>query len=93
MSAADGPRSRRTPPAGGKSRNAAGRTKSGKPRPGTGGQGRRKLEGKGPTPPAAQRPGHPAQKRASGSGSGSIPSLRRRLRVRFGLRLRTPSLY
>ena len=71
MSAADGPRSRRTPPSGGKSRNAAGRTKSGKPRPGTGGQGRRKLEGKGPTPPAAQRPGHPAQKRASASGSGS----------------------
>jgi 23S rRNA (guanosine2251-2'-O)-methyltransferase len=69
LSAAEGPRSRRTPPAGGKSRNAAGRTKSGKPRPGTGGQGRRKLEGKGPTPPAAQRPGHPAQKRASGSGS------------------------
>ena len=62
MSAAEGPRSRR---------NAAGRTKSGKPRPGTGGQGRRKLEGKGPTPPAAERPGHPAQKRASGSGSGS----------------------
>ena len=61
MSAADGPRSR----------HAAGRTKSGKPRPGTGGQGRRKLEGKGPTPPAAQRPGHPAAKRASGSGSAS----------------------
>ena len=59
LSAAEGPRSRR---------NAAGRTKSGKPRPGTGGQGRRKLEGKGPTPPAAERPGHPAQKRASGSG-------------------------
>jgi len=58
LSAADGPRSRR---------NAAGRTKSGKPRPGTGGQGRRKLEGKGPTPPAAMRPGHPAAKRASGS--------------------------
>jgi 23S rRNA (guanosine2251-2'-O)-methyltransferase len=71
LSAADGPRARRTPPSGGKSRNAAGRTKSGKPRPGTGGQGRRKLEGKGPTPPAAQRPGHPAQKRASASGSGS----------------------
>jgi 23S rRNA (guanosine2251-2'-O)-methyltransferase len=62
LSAAEGPRSRR---------NAAGRTKSGKPRPGTGGQGRRKLEGKGPTPPAAERPGHPAQKRASASGSGS----------------------
>jgi 23S rRNA (guanosine2251-2'-O)-methyltransferase len=49
-------------------RNAAGKTKSGKPRPGTGGQGRRKLEGKGPTPPADQRPGHPAQRRA-GAGS------------------------
>ena len=40
-------------------------TKSGKPRPGTGGQGKRKLEGKGPTPPAAMRPGHPAQRRAA----------------------------
>ncbi len=56
---------------GSASKNAAGRTKSGKPRPGTGGQGRRKLEGKGPTPPAAMRPGHPAAKRASASGSGS----------------------
>jgi 23S rRNA (guanosine2251-2'-O)-methyltransferase len=46
-------------------RAAQGRTKSGKPRPGTGGQGRRKLEGKGPTPPAAQRTGHPAQRRAA----------------------------
>jgi 23S rRNA (guanosine2251-2'-O)-methyltransferase len=61
----------KTPPSGGKSRGGAGRTKSGKPRPGTGGQGRRKLEGKGPTPPAAMRPGHPAAKRAAGSGSGS----------------------
>jgi 23S rRNA (guanosine2251-2'-O)-methyltransferase len=50
-------------------RNPAGRTKSGKPRPGTGGQGRRKLEGKGPTPPAAMRPGHPAAKRAAASGT------------------------
>jgi 23S rRNA (guanosine2251-2'-O)-methyltransferase len=50
-------------------RNAAGRTKSGKPRPGTGGQGRRKLEGKGPTPPAAMRPGHPAQRRAAAAAS------------------------
>jgi 23S rRNA (guanosine2251-2'-O)-methyltransferase len=54
----------------------SGRTKSGKPRPGTGGQGRRKLEGKGPTPPAAMRPGHPAQRRAAAaaaaaSGGGS----------------------
>jgi 23S rRNA (guanosine2251-2'-O)-methyltransferase len=42
----------------------AGRTKSGKPRAGTGGKGRDKLEGKGPTPPAHLRPGHPAQRRA-----------------------------
>jgi 23S rRNA (guanosine2251-2'-O)-methyltransferase len=78
VSGAQGPRSRRTPPSSGKSRNAAGRTKSGKPRPGTGGQGRRKLEGKGPTPPAAERPGHPAQKRASASGSGASGSGSRR---------------
>jgi 23S rRNA (guanosine2251-2'-O)-methyltransferase len=42
-----------------------GRTKSGKPRPGTGGRGKRRLEGKGPTPPAHLRPGHPAQRRAA----------------------------
>jgi 23S rRNA (guanosine2251-2'-O)-methyltransferase len=42
----------------------AGRTKSGKPRSGTGGKGRDRLEGKGPTPPAHLRPGHPAQRRA-----------------------------
>jgi len=48
-----------------------GRTKSGKPRPGTGGYGRRRLEGKGPTPPAHLRPGHPAQRRAA-TGRSSI---------------------
>ncbi len=42
-----------------------GRAKSGKPRPGTGGYGKRRLEGKGPTPPAHLRPGHPAQRRAA----------------------------
>jgi 23S rRNA (guanosine2251-2'-O)-methyltransferase len=42
-----------------------GRTKSGKPRPGTGGYGKRKLAGKGPTPPAEMRTGHPAQRRAA----------------------------
>jgi len=42
-----------------------GRTKSGKARPGTGGYGKRKLEGKGPTPPAEMRPGHPAQRKAA----------------------------
>jgi 23S rRNA (guanosine2251-2'-O)-methyltransferase len=49
----------------------AGRTKSGKPRPGTGGQGRRKLEGKGPTPPAVLRTGHPAQRRAAAAAASS----------------------
>ena len=54
----------------GKGRGAAkpaggNRAKSGKPRPGTGGYGRRKLEGKGPTPAAESRPGHPAQRRAA----------------------------
>jgi 23S rRNA (guanosine2251-2'-O)-methyltransferase len=52
-------------------RSGSGRTKSGKPRPGTGGYGRRKLEGKGPTPPAVMRPGHPAQRRAAAAASGS----------------------
>ena len=54
----------------GAGRPGSGRTKSGKPRSGTGGQGRRKLEGKGPTPPAAMRPGHPAQRRAAAAASG-----------------------
>jgi 23S rRNA (guanosine2251-2'-O)-methyltransferase len=52
----------------GKQESARGNvSKSGKPRPGTGGYGRRKLEGKGPTPPAELRPGHPAQRRAAAS--------------------------
>jgi 23S rRNA (guanosine2251-2'-O)-methyltransferase len=46
-------------------RGGGGRTKTGKPRPGTGGYGKRKLEGKGPTPPAELRPGHPAQRKAA----------------------------
>src|SRR5258708_38125520 len=48
-----------------------GRAKSGKPRPGTGGHGKRRLEGKGPTPPAYLRPGHPAQRRAGTPGPSS----------------------
>jgi 23S rRNA (guanosine2251-2'-O)-methyltransferase len=60
-----------TPPSGSGGRagsakaGGGGRTRSGKPRPGTGGYGKRKLEGKGPTPPAELRPGHPAQRRAA----------------------------
>ncbi|HUN34668.1 MAG TPA: 23S rRNA (guanosine(2251)-2'-O)-methyltransferase RlmB [Trebonia sp.] len=49
----------------GRTPGGGGFAKSGKPRPGTGGYGRRKLEGKGPTPPAEMRPGHPAQRAAS----------------------------
>ena len=56
---------------GGSGRSGSGKTKSGKPRPGTGGHGRQKLEGKGPTPPAVMRPGHPAQRRAAAAASGS----------------------
>ena len=55
----------------GRSAGGGGRTKSGKPRPGTGGYGKRKLEGKGPTPPAELRPGHPAQRRAAAQAKKS----------------------
>jgi 23S rRNA (guanosine2251-2'-O)-methyltransferase len=44
---------------------SGGYSKRGKPRPGTGGYRKDRLEGKGPTPPASQRPGHPAQRAAS----------------------------
>ena len=50
-----------------------GRTRSGKPRPGTGGHGKRRLEGKGPTPPAYLRPGHPAQRRAAAAAARGEP--------------------
>jgi 23S rRNA (guanosine2251-2'-O)-methyltransferase len=73
-------------------RAGGGRTKSGKPRPGTGGYGKRKLEGKGPTPPASMRPGHPAQRRASAQAraagqpgrGGSAPESPRPERGRSG---------
>ena len=45
--------------------------KTGKPRPGTGGYGRRRLEGKGPTPPARMRPGHPAQRKTAQNTRGA----------------------
>jgi 23S rRNA (guanosine2251-2'-O)-methyltransferase len=58
----------------------AGRTKSGKPRGGTGGKGRDRLEGKGPTPPAHLRPGHPAQRRAESAAKGARGGTRRAAR-------------
>ena len=41
------------------------------PQKGTGGHGRRKLEGKGPTPKAEDRPGHPAHRRARAAAKRS----------------------
>ena len=49
----------------GRAPGGGGYTKSGKPRPGTGGNRRDRLEGKGPTPPAHMRTGHPAQRAAA----------------------------
>src|SRR5215467_8064161 len=49
----------------GRAPGGGGFTKAGKPRPGTGGYGKHRLEGKGPTPPAEMRPGHPAQRAAA----------------------------
>ncbi len=58
-------------------------SKAGKPRPGTGGYGRRKLEGKGPTPPADQRPGHPAQRRAAAAAGQQSKARRTPTRSQF----------
>ena len=66
----------------GRAGSGGGRTKSGKPRPGTGGYGKRKLEGKGPTPPAEMRTGHPAQRRAAAQAKKAAP----RQAARAGLR-------
>jgi 23S rRNA (guanosine2251-2'-O)-methyltransferase len=41
------------------------------PGKGTGGHGRRKLEGRGPTPAARERPGHPAQRAARSAAKRS----------------------
>jgi 23S rRNA (guanosine2251-2'-O)-methyltransferase len=45
-----------------------------KPTVGTGGHGRKALEGKGPTPPAEMRPGHPRQRRAAAASRSSARS-------------------
>jgi 23S rRNA (guanosine2251-2'-O)-methyltransferase len=58
----------------GRSPGGGGYTKSGKPRPGTGGKRRRGLEGKGPTPPAYMRPGHPAQRAAARAAAAGDPA-------------------
>lgn len=45
---------------------------------GSGGQNRRALRGKGPTPPAEQRPGHPAQRRAAAATRAAANAARQR---------------
>jgi 23S rRNA (guanosine2251-2'-O)-methyltransferase len=57
----------------GVTRAGGARTKSGKPRPGTGGKGRAALEGKGPTPPAEMRPGHAAARRSAKPAAAAKP--------------------
>jgi 23S rRNA (guanosine2251-2'-O)-methyltransferase len=47
------------------------------PHKGTGGHGRKKLEGKGPTPKATERPGHPAQRRAKAAAKRSAAAAAR----------------
>src|SRR5277367_7169092 len=57
----------------GRAAGGGGYSKSGKPRPGTGGNRRDRLEGKGPTPPAYMRPGHPAQRAAAARAADGRP--------------------
>jgi len=53
------------------------RSKKG-PTAGTGGYGRRRLEGKGPTPRAEERTGHPAQRRAKTTAKQAGPPRQKR---------------
>ena len=61
----------------GRAPGGGGYAKSGKPRPGTGGNRRDRLEGKGPTPPAYMRTGHPAQRAAAARAAGRRPAPRK----------------
>lgn len=56
--------------AGNSQRRGAVRKGGKKPAAGSGGQGRQALEGRGPTPRAADREGHPAQRRARAASRG-----------------------
>jgi 23S rRNA (guanosine2251-2'-O)-methyltransferase len=52
------------------------------PTKGTGGHGRRRLEGRGPTPPARERKGHPAQRRAKATAKAAAKTAASRSRRR-----------
>jgi 23S rRNA (guanosine2251-2'-O)-methyltransferase len=58
----------------GRAPGGGGYSKRGKPRPGTGGTRHDRLEGKGPTPPAYLRPGHPAQRAAAKAAKSAGPA-------------------
>jgi len=60
--------------ADGREPGGGGYAKTGKPRPGTGGNRRDRLAGKGPTPPAYMRPGHPAQRAAAARAAAGQPA-------------------
>lgn len=55
-------------------RGARGTSSKKGPTVGSGGQRRRSLEGRGPTPPAAERTGHPAARRARRAGTATGPA-------------------
>ena len=68
--------------AGNSQRRGAIRKGGTKPAAGSGGRGRQALEGRGPTPKASEREGHPAQRRTRSTDSGRTPRSSMRLRVR-----------
>ena len=70
--------------AGNSRRQGARRDPSNKKGPltGTGGHGRKKLQGRGATPPAEMRPGHPAQRRAAAAAKNTKPTAKRPPKVK-----------
>src|ERR1700709_1356623 len=59
--------------AGNSQRQGAIRKSKKGPQAGSGGQVKRALKGKGPTPPAEERKGHPASRRAAAAAGRSSP--------------------
>ncbi len=58
-------------PGSSRRRGAVRKARKGNPTAGSGGRIRRGLEGKGPTPPAEARTGHPARRRAAGKAKAA----------------------
>jgi 23S rRNA (guanosine2251-2'-O)-methyltransferase len=61
-------------PGNSRRRGAIKKSAKGNPTAGSGGRRRRGLEGRGPTPKAKDRPGHPAQRRAKAAGRDRRPA-------------------